>query len=60
MALFFEPSFILRLPFSPDLLGGGQFTLFRLILGRNDNLTEFPVKFLLELREVLLDQTALL
>ena len=63
ITLFFRLSFVLCLPFSSDLLGGGQFALFWLVLGEDDKVTESLVKFLLELREVLpleRNQTALL
>jgi len=63
MILFFRQGFVLRLPFSSDLLGGCQFTLFGLILRENDELTESLVEFMLKLREVLPregNQTALM
>jgi hypothetical protein len=54
---------VTRLPFTSDLLGGGKFALVRLLLGEDNNVTEFPVKFSLQLGEILLwdrDQAALL
>lgn len=56
-------SFIVRLPLSSDPLGCRQFALFRLILGKGDDLTKLLVEFLLQPGEVLPlegDQTALL
>lgn len=52
-----------RLPFTSDLLGGGKLALVRLLLGEDNDVTEFPIKFPLQLGEILLwdgDQTALL
>jgi len=56
-------SFVARLPLSSDLLGCRQFALFRLILGRGDDVTESLVEFFLQPGEVLpreRNQTALL
>ena len=56
-------SFIVRLPLSSDLLGCRQLALFRLILGKGDNVTESLVEFLLQPGKVLpgeRNQTALL
>ena len=52
MILFLGQSFILCLPLSSDLLGGGHLALFRLMLRGDGEVTESPIKFFLHLREV--------
>jgi hypothetical protein len=50
--LFLGLGFVPPLPLSSDPLGGGQSALFRFMLGEMNNVTESPVKFLLQLREI--------
>lgn len=52
-ALRYGLTFVVRLPLSSDLLGCRQLALFRLILGKGDNVTESLVEFLLQPGEVL-------
>lgn len=62
-ALLRGPCLVLCPPLSSDLLSCGRLALFRLVLGRDDDVTESPIEFPLQLGEVFpreRDQAALL